>query len=61
VGVSLWAIDDAATTEFMVRVYRKVIEGGMDFREAYYAVKEEFRRHPKWKHPRYWAAFTLYE
>jgi CHAT domain-containing protein len=33
----------------------------MSFREAYYAVRGEFRKDPKWAHPFYWAAFTLYE
>ncbi|MDR2110268.1 MAG: CHAT domain-containing protein [Spirochaetaceae bacterium] len=61
VGVSLWPISDDATVEFMARLYRKVVEGGLDFREAYYAVKGEFRDHLRWDHPYYWAAFTLYE
>jgi hypothetical protein len=36
----------------------------MDFRDAYYAVKKEFRediRLLKRDHPYFWAAFTLYE
>jgi tetratricopeptide (TPR) repeat protein len=60
-GVSLWSISDEATVEFMTRLYRKVIEQKMNFRDAYGAVKNEFRRDPKWSHPFYWAAFTMYE
>jgi CHAT domain-containing protein len=62
VGVSLWSISDDATVEFMTAVYRKVIEGGVSFGEAYYRTKGEFRRRTDlWSHPLYWAAFTLYE
>jgi CHAT domain-containing protein len=61
VGVSLWSIDDDATAKFMTRMYRKVLKEGKSFKEAYYQVKEEFRVHPEWSHPLYWAAFVLYE
>ncbi|MFP3042602.1 tetratricopeptide repeat protein [Treponema primitia] len=61
VGVSLWSISDTATVEFMSRLYRGVIQQGMSFRDAYYVVRNEFRHDPKWSHPYYWAAFTLYE
>jgi CHAT domain-containing protein len=61
VGVSLWSISDEATAEFMARMYRKVLKEGQPFREAYYQVKDEFRRDPRWRHPLYWAAFVLYE
>jgi CHAT domain-containing protein/tetratricopeptide (TPR) repeat protein len=61
VGVSLWCVDDAATTEFMTRLYTKVVKEGLTYSEAYTAVKNEFRKSPKWSHPYYWAAFTLYK
>jgi CHAT domain-containing protein/tetratricopeptide (TPR) repeat protein len=61
VGVSLWSIDDDATAEFMTRMYRKVLKEGHSFKEAYYRVKDEFRSHPQWNKPAYWAAFVLYE
>jgi CHAT domain-containing protein len=61
VGVSLWSIDDAATKEFMERVYRKVLQEGQSFRDAYYAVKGEFRDTRSYQHPYFWAAFVLYE
>jgi CHAT domain-containing protein len=61
VGVSLWSISDEASVEFMVRVYHKVLNQGLAFKEAYYQVKNEFRTHEKWSHPLYWAAFTIYE
>ncbi|MDR1256458.1 MAG: tetratricopeptide repeat protein [Spirochaetaceae bacterium] len=61
VGVSLWSISDEATVEFMGRLYRKVIQQNMSFRDAYFAVRGEFRKDSKWGHPFYWAAFTMYE
>ena len=62
VGVSLWSISDAATVEFMKGVYRRVIDGGVEFGEAYYQEKRQFRRRRAgWEHPYYWAAFMLYE
>jgi CHAT domain-containing protein len=61
VGVSLWSISDDATVEFMTRLYRKVIQQNMSFRDAYFTVRNEFRKDPKWGHPFYWAAFTMYE
>ena len=61
VGVSLWNIDDEATAEFMVRMYRKVEKEGKSYSRAYREVKAEFRTDAKWDHPYYWAAFVLYE
>ena len=61
VGVSLWSISDTATLEFMTRLYGKVLNEGKTFKEAYYLVKNEFRRDSQWNHPYYWAAFTMYE
>jgi CHAT domain-containing protein/Flp pilus assembly protein TadD len=61
VGVSLWSIDDDATMEFMTRLYGKVLNERKTFKEAYYLTRNEFRKDPKWSHPYYWAAFTMYE
>ncbi|MDR2662502.1 MAG: CHAT domain-containing protein [Treponema sp.] len=61
VGVSLWSIADEAAAEFMTRMYRRVLQEGKTFKEAYYLVKNEFRSDPQWSHPVYWAAFVLYE
>ena len=59
-GVSLWPISDEATVEFMEGVYRRALRENKSFRDAYYEVKQEFRR-GKWNHPFYHAAFVLYE
>ena len=60
VGVTLWSVDDAATAEFMARMYKKV-KGGMSYAEAYRKVKNEFRNSDEYSHPYYWAAFVVYE
>jgi CHAT domain-containing protein len=60
-GVSLWKISDKATLEFMTRLYTKVTKKRIPFKEAYYLVKNEFRQHDEWEHPKYWSAFVLYE
>ena len=60
VGVTLWSVDDAATAEFMARMYKKV-KGGMSYSEAYRKVKNEFRNSDEYSHPYYWAAFVVYE
>jgi CHAT domain-containing protein len=64
VGVSLWSIPDEATAAFMEGIYKKVVDEGLSFKEAYYKTKEEFRNnkeHPEWAHPYFWAGFSLYE
>jgi len=61
VGVSLWSISDEATMAIMTALYSKVLKEGKTFKEAYYQVRNEFRRDKRWSHPFYWAAFTMYE
>ena len=61
VGVSLWNINDAWTGPFMELLYKKVLEEGKPFREAYREVKEIFRGRRETSNPYYWAAFTMYE
>jgi CHAT domain-containing protein/Tfp pilus assembly protein PilF len=61
VGVSLWSINDKPTVDFMLSVYNKALREGKTFRAAYFETKQQFRKSGPWKHPRYWAGFTLYE
>jgi tetratricopeptide (TPR) repeat protein/CHAT domain-containing protein len=61
VGVSLWAIDDDVANSFMEKLYRKVLEEGKHFREAYKEVKKEIQSIPRYGKPFYWAPFTMYE
>jgi CHAT domain-containing protein len=59
VVASLWQINDKATAELMARFYDEIARGrapAAALREAQLALS----RDPRWSHPYYWAAFTLY-
>ena len=57
--LSLWPVDDDATAEFMRRFFTK-LKAGTSQPDALRQTKQEFRQHPEWSDPRYWAAFVLY-
>lgn len=60
VVVSLWNVNDAATSELMGRFYRGLNRGlskEQALREARLALAHGSRR--LWRHPYYWAAFVL--
>ncbi len=57
--LSLWPVDDDATSEFMTRFFG-YLKAGKSQPDALRATKQEFAKHPQWKEPRYWAALTLY-
>jgi len=57
--LTLWPVDDDATAEFMRRFFSK-LQAGAPQPEALTDTKREFMQHPKWRAPRYWAAFVLY-
>lgn len=60
VGVTLWSVDDEATSEFMSRMYKK-ISGGKTYEQAYRQTKNELIKTRDYNHPYYWAPFVLYE
>lgn len=57
---SLWPVDDAATSDWMLRYY-KHLKLGSSRGDALKAVQNEFRSHPKqvWQQPYYWAGWQL--
>ena len=57
--VSLWSVDDAATSELMSRFYKKMLQEGQKPAAALRAAQLEMWQNPQWKDPYYWAAFTL--
>jgi CHAT domain-containing protein len=57
--LTLWRVDDAATAEFMRRLYRRLARGQRPA-SALAATKQEMRRHPRWSAPFHWAPFVLY-
>jgi CHAT domain-containing protein len=57
--VSLWNVDDEATKELMLAFYEN-LDKGLDKAEALRQAQLKIMRTPKWRHPKYWAAFVLY-
>ncbi|WP_366558291.1 CHAT domain-containing protein [Okeania sp. SIO3B5] len=57
--VSLWNIDDAATSEIMSRFYRLMLKEKLSPTEALRKAQLEMVSETRWKAPYYWAAFTL--
>jgi CHAT domain-containing protein len=56
--VTLWNIDDRATSELMARFYRGMLEEQRTPADALRRAQAAIRRDPRWSHPYYWAAFT---
>ncbi|HLK56779.1 MAG TPA: CHAT domain-containing protein [Chthonomonadaceae bacterium] len=59
VVVSLWEIHDASTSEFMQAFYAALSEG-CSKDAALQRGMAALRKHPKWSHPYFWAAFALH-
>lgn len=57
--VSLWKVDDAATAALMTKFYEGFRQGQGAAR-ALRSAQEHVRSQEKWKHPAYWAAWTLW-
>ncbi len=57
--VSLWNVNDLATSELMKRFYRKMLEEGLPATAALRAAQLEMQQETQWDSPYYWAAFTL--
>ena len=63
--LSLWKVDDEATSEFMIRFYKR-LKAGESRSDAFAAIQQEFRngqvKSPSgvdWSKPYYWAAWQL--
>lgn len=56
--MSLWSVDDAATTMLMTEFYRNW-KNKMSKHDALERAKAAVRNKSQWKDPRYWAAFVL--
>jgi CHAT domain-containing protein len=59
VVVSLWSVDDEATSQLMVKFYKKMLQDGLKPAAALRAAQIELWRQNQWQAPYYWAAFTL--
>jgi CHAT domain-containing protein len=59
VVVSLWNVNDRATSELMTKFYQKMLKQGERPAAALRAAQVEMWRQKQWQSPYYWAAFTL--
>jgi CHAT domain-containing protein len=59
VVVSLWSVSDRATSELMMKFYKKMLQDGLKPSAALRTAQIEMWRQKQWQAPYYWAAFTL--
>jgi CHAT domain-containing protein len=59
VVASLWQVADAATSELMNRFYIEMFTNGLGPSDALRRAQLYIMNQPKWRHPFYWAAFSL--
>jgi len=59
VVTSLWTVDDAATAALMADFYRILLVEGRPPSEALRGAQLRMQQQPRWRHPYFWAAFTL--
>ncbi len=57
--VSLWKVDDEATRALMIRFYKEW-KSGKATATALRLAQEHVARQPKWKDPKFWAAWQLW-
>ncbi|WP_226589821.1 CHAT domain-containing protein, partial [Microseira wollei] len=59
VVVSLWSVNDAATSELMAKFYQKMLQGGQNPITALREAQLEMWNSANRQSPYYWAAFTV--
>jgi CHAT domain-containing protein len=59
VVVSLWNVNDKATSELMAKFYQKMLRNGQRPAAALRSAQVEMWRQRQWQSPYYWAAFVL--
>ncbi|HKQ74322.1 MAG TPA: CHAT domain-containing protein [Blastocatellia bacterium] len=59
VVVSLWSVNDKATSELMSNFYQKIFKDGQSPAAALRSAQVEMWRQRQWQTPYYWAAFIL--
>lgn len=57
--VSLWSVDDQATSELMVKFYQGILQKGLSPADALRDAQIQMWQKEQWQSPYYWAAFTL--
>lgn len=56
---SLWQVQDRSTAELMAHFYTQMLENGLDAPAALRAAKLKIREDRRWRHPYFWAGFTI--
>ena len=59
VVATLWRVPDQASAALMAAFYEELLQGGKGAAEALRAAQNEIRSRPRWRKPRYWAAFVV--
>ncbi|WP_040629849.1 CHAT domain-containing tetratricopeptide repeat protein [Fortiea contorta] len=64
VAVSLWNVNDQSTKELMIAFYQQMLSQNTSPAAALNVAQRQMwlrkdSQYPAWRHPRYWAAFTL--
>jgi len=59
VAVSLWNVNDQATSELMAKFYQKMLKENQRPAAALRAAQVEMWKQKQWQSPYYWAAFVL--
>jgi len=59
VVVSLWSVNDKATSELMAKLYSRMLKDNQPPSAALRAAQIAMWKQEKWKDPYYWAAFTM--
>jgi CHAT domain-containing protein len=59
VVVSLWSVNDVATSEVMAKFYQKMLQEGENPVSALRSAQLEMWKSQNWQSPYYWAAFTV--
>jgi len=59
VVVSLWSVNDKATSDLMTKFYRGMLKDNERPAAALRAAQIEMWKQKKWQSPYYWAAFTM--
>ncbi|HEY9832855.1 MAG TPA: CHAT domain-containing tetratricopeptide repeat protein [Stenomitos sp.] len=59
VTVSLWSVNDTATSTLMTKYYQKMLNEGLNPVAALRAAQLEMIKTEQWKAPYYWAAFVV--
>jgi CHAT domain-containing protein len=60
VVLSLWSVDDDATSDLMVKLYKPLVDPSADVGHSLAEAKRKMIAEGKWAQPFYWAAFVLH-